>query len=272
MAEGEYVCGACGARASRSDRVGLCPSCKNGFLQPVGAGAGGKAAQASVSSSSASEGPKRVVAALLLFGALLLIGKFGHIAWDRVKFPSEPVKGELVSQHLGVTMTLEQGWRHLKKEDRSEHFAPEQLAGGVALDKAARARVGGGDLHTSMFFRGKTSSRPDDGLLVGVLELQSAEMRQLIAGNLLEAARAGAANLQDSVGRWEVSLGDCTGEGVEGYRFARCTGKAAGEGDQANVVFYLYATGRGVGMVLLLSHDPPDAAATRARTILLSMK
>ena len=276
MAEGGgYVCGACGAQAATSDRMGICPSCKNGLLTKV-AGGGGRtevprSSLAAPASSDGGERAKRVVLAIIVLGAIVALARFGNVAWDRFKFPSEPVVGDYASQHLGVTIGFEPGWRHLKKDDRSEHYEPEQLVGG-GLDRATRARVGGADLHSSVFFRGRTSAKFDDGLYVGVLELQSAELRQALTQNLVEAAKAGAASAETHMSRWEVALGDCAPESVDGYTFARCTGTAAGEEEGANLVFYLYATGRGVGMVLLVSHDAPDQVAVRARALLLSMK
>ncbi len=284
MGDTEYVCGACGARSATSDRVGICPSCKNGFLTPVPAGstprantprpgASGSASGSSSSSrSGGAESLRKGLVAIVVFGLIVGAITLGPMAWDRIKHPSTPVHGAFVSQHLGVTMSFDKGWRHLRKEDQKQHYEPEQLAGGMALNAQQRAQIGGADLRSSTFFRGGTSAKPREGLFVGVLELQSEQMRQVLSANLLEAAKAGADNVQSSVADWQVTLGDCALESADGYNFARCSGSASGDESSATVVFYLYATGRGVGMVLLISPDPADKAAIQARTLLLSMR
>jgi hypothetical protein len=262
-------CPRCQHEVAVMPQGGQCPSCKVGFI--IDADAPPIAPVVAPASSSLLF---KVVVGLLAVGLALAGWRFGGLAVDRLKHPSDPVLGDFGNERLGLSVSLPMGWRHLRQQDEHQVMGPSQIVPGGALTEEQQAAIGTVTLDGATFFRGRLSSSPDAMCVVGRLVMGSSELRGELEKNFVQAADAGARNMVGVLTRsagMQVTMSDCEPSSVPRAGGASCAGTATAGGETFGVQVYIWPYEDGVAMVIHVARADDESAVDEAREIAASV-
>jgi hypothetical protein len=207
----QFRCRRCQAMVTASEG-GACPRC--GTPAPrISSGQLPVAAR----SSSPSLG-SWILPVVLGVAAFFLAFAFGPGLLERLRHPSDAAAGTTTSPHLGVRLTLPEGWRHSAGGDR----APTTEAGG--LEAILPEQTG---LRASRYFRGSARD-PDAELVLAVAPRPSRVTDDVFAAWAERAARGRIQGpLQDLAGLPGLTLESCVTGAAIPARALRCAAREA---------------------------------------------
>lgn len=134
---------------------GVCPRCGT----PAARISSGQVAISRRSPPSTTTGTSWILPAVLGVVAFFLAFQFGPDLIDKLRHPSQPAAGTTSSPHLGVRLTLPDGWRHSTDGDRAPTTSAEGLEAILPEQTGLRA---------SRYFHG-SSRDPDAELILTVV-------------------------------------------------------------------------------------------------------
>ena len=261
-------CPRCQAVVNDAQVGGVCPTCRDGILMPMGGGGGGGTSAAPAGGSGARKGILLVVLAGLGF----LAYRYGGVALDRMRHPSEAVS-TYRSTHLGMSLTFPKGWRHTKGDDEAKPLDLGSMVG-QPLTPEQKAVIGSGEMRSSLFYRGGKSDDGDSMAFIAVMNLTSPLLRQAVTSNMVEVAKnAAQGGVSGALGQGvdRANLDDCSAATVGVLSAGRCVGTAAIGSDERALVMYVWPWADGIGLVVFLARAGKPEAEAEAESILASV-
>jgi hypothetical protein len=215
-------------------------------------------AQVAVTAPAARRGWLLPVVLVALASVLAL--RFGPALLERVRHPSAPIDHTTGLPHLGVHVSLPDGWRHARGGDR----APVTTAAGfeILLPDPLSAR-------RSRFFRGPGGD-PDAELLLSVAarppEVGMEELREWASG-AAAAPQALVETVRELSGVTTLELARCVaGPAIPGGGL-RCVGNAG----RRRAVVHFFGAGAATAVTVFLSTASPDTALREADALVAGL-